>query len=145
METLLKEAAAVFGASTLFVIVAAWLVKVVLIASLKRESERMLEELKQQGAREIEKAKQQLDIEKTLLTELRTEFMAEQAINRLLSTPGWEKRSFKAIQERIAGFSDDELKRLLVRAGAVQFRRKTGEWELWGLLSRNSLPKEPEE
>ena len=159
MEQLIKEIAAIFGAYTLFAIIAGWLIKTGLVEVLKRESDRLslqlrqqaeasLEQLKQQGARELEATKQQLEIEKKLVTELRTEFMAEQAINRLLSTSGWEKRSFKAIKGRIAGFSDDELRRLLVRSGAVRFRskeQKDDDSELWGLLSRNQLPGEQEE
>jgi hypothetical protein len=152
LETILNQILPIFGVYIIFVVLGGWLFRVVLIESLKRESERLssqlkqqmdisLKQLEQQGAKELETTKQKLEIETKLNTELRTEFMAEQAINRLLST-GWKQRSFKAIKERIAGFSDDELQQLLVRAGAVRFRRKEDEEELWGLLSRNTLPNE---
>jgi hypothetical protein len=71
-----------------------------------------------------------------LRTELRTQFMAEAAIVHLLEDKRWGRRSFAAIQHRIGGFGDDELRQLLVRAGAVRFRSGTGE-ELWGLRKRN--------
>ena len=74
--------------------------------------------------------------EARLRIELRTEFMAEAAIRRLLSSAQWKKRSFTAIKRRLGGFTDDELRRMLVRAGALQFEDGDGE-ELWGLLERN--------
>lgn len=67
--------------------------------------------------------------------ELRTEFMAESAIVRLLEHPQWKRRSFSHIKARLGGFGDDELRRLLVRAGAVSFHSNDIEW--WGLLKRN--------
>ena len=76
--------------------------------------------------------------EARLRTELRTEFMAEEAIRGLLSHERWTLRSFDEIERRLRGFDDDELRRLLVRAGAVAFERKSGGDELWGLRERNS-------
>jgi len=66
---------------------------------------------------------------------LRTEFMAEQVARKLLECEKWKKRSFKEIKKRLGGFEDDELRKILVRAGAVRFE---GDDELWGLLSRNT-------
>ena|SRR2546423_6158625 len=71
-----------------------------------------------------------------LRAELRTEFMAEQAVRSLLETDRWKKRTFTEIQRRIGGFSDDELRKILVRSGAVRFGGSDGT-ELWGLISRN--------
>jgi hypothetical protein len=68
--------------------------------------------------------------------ELRTEFMAEAALTELLRHPRWELRSFEAIRSRVGGFTDDELRQLLVRAGALRFEGPHGE-ELWGLRDRN--------
>src|SRR5438477_5921015 len=140
MDPFLKEVFAVFGASAFGFLTAGWLVKTVVLEAIKRESERNLKRLEQEGALHLERAKQQLEIEKQFLTGLRTEFMAEQAINRLLSHHGWEKRTFEAIKSRIGGFEDDELRQLLVRSGAVKFRRRSDGAELWGLLSRNQIP-----
>ena len=74
--------------------------------------------------------------ERRLRTELRTEFMAEQAAKALLETERWKKRSFAEIKKRLAGFGDDYLRKILVRAGAVRFEASDG-GELWGLISRN--------
>jgi hypothetical protein len=75
--------------------------------------------------------------EAKLRTELRTEFMAEEAIRLLLEHEDWTLRSFEEIKRRIRGFDDDELRQLLVRAGAVAFERTRGGDEMWGLRERN--------
>jgi len=75
--------------------------------------------------------------ERKLKAELRTEFMAEQAAKSLLENPQWGKRSFSEIKKRLGGFADDELRKILVRAGAVRFERTDNGDELWGLISRN--------
>ncbi len=75
--------------------------------------------------------------ERRLRTELRTEFMAEQAARNLLENPRWQKRSFAEIQKRLGGFEEEDLRRLLVRAGAVRFYGTDGQ-ELWGLLRRHN-------
>ncbi|PSB02621.1 hypothetical protein [Merismopedia glauca] len=74
--------------------------------------------------------------ERKLKSELRTEFMAEQVAKTLLENEKWKKRSFAEIQKRLGGFPEDELRRILVRAGAVRFVVEDGK-EMWGLLSRN--------
>jgi hypothetical protein len=71
-----------------------------------------------------------------LKAELRTEFMAEKAAKKLLESDKWKRRSFAEIQKRLGGFADDELRKLLVRAGAVRFT-SSNEEELWGLIERN--------
>jgi len=74
--------------------------------------------------------------ERKLRAELGTEFMAEKAIKSLLKIERWKKRRFTEIKKRVGGFTDDELRRLLVRAGAVKFG-ESGNEEFWGLISRN--------
>ena len=74
--------------------------------------------------------------ERKLRTELRTEFMAEQAAKKLLESPIWKLRSFDEIKKRLAGFEDNELRKILVRSGAVCFDGDGGK-ELWGLISKN--------
>ncbi|HYF43322.1 MAG TPA: hypothetical protein VEA35_12895 [Ramlibacter sp.] len=65
----------------------------------------------------------------------KTEFMAETTARHFLSHKGFTDRSFEALQKSLGGFSDDELRRILVRAGAVRVYREDGsEW--WRLLSR---------
>jgi hypothetical protein len=73
-----------------------------------------------------------------LKREFRSETMAEAAVRQLLSSPKWEKRTFENIKGKIAGFQDDELRKILVGAGAVMFKKDDGT-ELWGLLSRNDV------
>lgn len=75
--------------------------------------------------------------ERKLRTEMRTEFMAERAVNLLLNHPNWKMRSYDVIKSKIAGFEENELRKILVRAGAVQFCRKRDGKELWGLIERN--------
>jgi len=70
---------------------------------------------------------------------LRTQYMAEAAIGELLDGDH-DMRSFDVIRRRVGGFSDNDLRQLLVRSGAVRFYRDLGtplEVELWGLRARN--------
>ena len=68
--------------------------------------------------------------------ELKTEFMAEKVVVSLLTHEKWKQRSFDAIKKRLGGFQDDELRKILVRAGAVCFQGQEDE-ELWGLIEKN--------
>ena len=74
--------------------------------------------------------------ERRLRADLRTEFMAEQVAKELLESAKWEKRSFEQIRKRLGGFEDNELRKILVRAGAARFGGD-GDDELWGLIRRN--------
>jgi len=74
--------------------------------------------------------------ERRLRHELKTEFMAEQVVKELLSDEKWNMRSFEAIKKRLGGFEDNELRKILVRSGAVRFEKEDGT-ELWGLISKN--------
>ena len=62
------------------------------------------------------------------------------SLEAILSMDGWAKRSFTAIQNRMGGYSDDELRKMLTSIGAVRFKGQGGT-ELWGLLedSREDL------
>lgn len=65
----------------------------------------------------------------------KTEFMAETTARHFLGHKGFTDRSFATLQKSLGGFQDDELRRILVRAGAVRVYRDDGsEW--WRLLSR---------
>ncbi len=68
--------------------------------------------------------------------QMRTEFMAEQVARQLLEHENWKRRSFERIKYRLGGFDDDELRKILVRAGAIRFENGDGK-EFWGLISRN--------
>ena len=72
-----------------------------------------------------------------LRAELKLEFAAESAIRDLLSEEKWKLRSFDAIKKRLKGFDDDELRKLLIRSGAICFERRDDGKEMWGLRVRN--------
>jgi hypothetical protein len=65
----------------------------------------------------------------------RTEFMAEETARALLSHKAFIDRSFETLQRHLGGFEDNELRKILVRAGAMRVYRDDGsEW--WRLVSR---------
>ncbi len=68
--------------------------------------------------------------------ENKTENVAEDTIRYYLKDEGHLLRSFKHLSTKIAGFKEDELRRLLVRAGAVRFVSKEDKKEWWCLVSR---------
>ena len=67
--------------------------------------------------------------------------MAEQAIRDFLKSEEWPLRSFEKIKDRVGGFDGndgDDLRRLLIRSGAVRFWSKSKpKTELWGLVREN--------
>ena len=70
-----------------------------------------------------------------LRTQYKTEFAAEDTARHFLGHKGYTDRSFEVPRKHPGGFDDDELRRILVRAGAVRTYRDDGsEW--WRLLSR---------
>lgn len=67
--------------------------------------------------------------------ELKTEFMAESTVQHFLNHKSYTDRSFATLKNYLGGFEDDELRKILVRAGAIRtFREDGSEW--WRLLSR---------
>ena len=65
----------------------------------------------------------------------KVEFMAEETARHFLSHKSFTDRSFETLRNHLGGFEDDELRKILVRAGAVRVYREDGsEW--WRLLSR---------
>jgi len=67
--------------------------------------------------------------------ELKTEFMAETTVRHFLNHKSYTDRSFETLKIYLGGFEDDELRKILVRAGAIRtFRDDGSEW--WRLLSR---------
>jgi len=69
------------------------------------------------------------------LEAIKTEHMAEKTAQYFLSHKGYTDRSFELLSARLGGFEPDELRRILVRAGAVRYVRRNGT-EYWRLLSR---------
>jgi hypothetical protein len=92
--------------------------------------------------------------EQKIRLEQRTLFQAERAAYELLSDHRWPTRSFEQIRQHIGGFSDEELRQILVRAGALRVQPPTdisdssignskSEAEFWGLLERINLEADP--
>jgi hypothetical protein len=65
----------------------------------------------------------------------KVEFMAETTARHFLGHKSFTDRSFETLRSHLGGFGDDELRKILVRAGAIRvFREDGSEW--WRLLSR---------
>lgn len=65
----------------------------------------------------------------------KVEYMAEETARHFLSHKSFTDRSFETLRAHLGGFGDDELRKILVRAGAIRVYREDGsEW--WRLLSR---------
>lgn len=59
--------------------------------------------------------------------------MAEEAIHGLLLDESFRQgRSFDQIKRRVGGFEDVELRKLLVRSGAIRYYRARDNKEVWG-------------
>ena len=70
-----------------------------------------------------------------LRLQFKTDFVAEDTARHFLSHKSYTDRSFETLQKHLGGFEDDELHKILVRAGAIRIYRDDGsEW--WRLLSR---------
>lgn len=80
--------------------------------------------------------RQQLRHDLQILKETyKTDFMAEETAKHFLSHRSHIDRSFDVLQKHLGGFEDNELRKILVRAGAIRaFREDGSEW--WRLLSR---------
>jgi hypothetical protein len=72
---------------------------------------------------------------KLLQEQHKVEFMAEETARHFLSHKSFTDRSFETLRQHLGGFDDDELRKILVRAGAIRVYRADGsEW--WRLRSR---------
>ena len=63
------------------------------------------------------------------------EFAAEGVAREMLIDRKWPYRTFRILKYHLSGFTDDELRKILVRAGGI--RLTAGGQEVWGLLTRN--------
>ena len=67
----------------------------------------------------------------------KTEFMAENTAKHFLNHKSFTDRSFETLKQHLGGFEDNELRKILVRAGAIRvFRDGDESQEWWRLLSR---------
>lgn len=70
-----------------------------------------------------------------LKVQFKTDFMAEETARHFLSHKSFTDRSFDVLKKHLGGSSDDDLRKILVRAGAIRIFRDDGsEW--WRLLNR---------
>jgi hypothetical protein len=70
--------------------------------------------------------RQQLKNQLEMLRErYKTEFMAETTARHYLMHEGYTDRSFEVLKKHLGGFDDDELRKILVRAGAVRVISKS--------------------
>ena len=70
-------------------------------------------------------------------TDMRIALEAVKTAQYFLSHKGYTDRSFELLSKRLGGFEEDELRRILVRAGAVRYIRADDNSEWWRLLSRS--------
>jgi len=71
----------------------------------------------------------------TLREQHKTDYVAEETVRHFLSHKSYTDRSFEVLKKHLGGFSDDELRKILVRAGAIRIFKEDGtEW--WRLLDR---------
>ena len=72
---------------------------------------------------------------KVLREQNKTEYMAEETARHFLEHKSFTDRSFEVLKRHLGGFGDDELRKILVRAGAMRTFKDDGT-EVWRLLSR---------
>ena len=65
--------------------------------------------------------------------EFKTEFVAENTIKHFLNDKKYSDRRFTTLKKHLGGFEDNELRKLLVRSGAICIRNEKEE-EFWTLL-----------
>jgi hypothetical protein len=109
------------------------------LADLKGQFDRSLADRRASVDQQLASLKGDLDKEiifqKAYLDD-RTTYAAERVAHKLLMNPRWQWRSFETIQHFLGGFEENELRKILVRAGAIRATGKDGV-ELWGLIDRN--------
>ncbi len=81
--------------------------------------------------------------EKRLRRDYQLEFSTEAVVKQLLSIDRWKLRTFDEIKRRLKGLEENEIRKALIRAGAVCFRSDDDE-EMWGLIERNRVKLEVE-
>jgi hypothetical protein len=69
------------------------------------------------------------------MREYKLAYQVEELILKFLNHPNWRFRTFKTIKHHIAGFEDNELRKILVSVGAIKFN-DAEDIEIWGLFDR---------
>lgn len=84
----------------------------------------------------MEQAKIDVSLEE-LEREHKLSYAAERVAHSLLNDEEWRLRSFSVLKRHLGGFSEEDLRRLLVGSGAIRFYTTEPQREMWGLLERN--------
>jgi len=86
--------------------------------------------------------RRQFEIEKQKLEQqFKLEIKTDIALTKFLNHVKFKRRSFKFMSQKLGGFDDDELRRMLVRNGAVRSYGKNNE-EWWELLEESKIEDE---
>lgn len=99
------------------------------LAARRETLDERLTTMKAQFDRELADQRARLDNRAT--------YAAERVAHALLMHPAWRQRSFSIIKAKLGGFEDNQLRQILVQAGAIRFKRESDGIEFWGLLDRN--------
>ncbi|MBV6623831.1 MAG: hypothetical protein KI793_13000 [Rivularia sp. (in: Bacteria)] len=92
--------------------------------------------------RQVRQGIQRLEVEqKKIEAQFGQELSAERSVQKLLECTKWKRRTFNTLKYHLGGFEDDELRKILIRAGAIRFEEDV---ETWGLLERNIIELERE-
>lgn len=127
------------GASLLVAILTAYEQRKKIAAELDFQRRKFEQELTARNAEadfQRRKFEQELSAQRERMqAEHATELSVEKALHDMLSIYELPYRSFQMIRHHIGGFDANELRRLLVRAGAVRFMAADGT-EMWALISK---------
>ena len=72
---------------------------------------------------------------KSLMRQYKLDYQVEELVLKFLNHKKWRFRTFKTLKHHIAGFEDDELRKILVSVGAIKFE-DNNKCEIWGLFDR---------
>lgn len=103
-------------------------VATIVVANRRAGVDEKLAQLKGVIDKELAEQKDRLDN--------KTVFAAERVARDLMMDSKLQWRSFRIIKHHLGGFEDQELRKILVRAGAIRVLSSSGD-ELWGLADRN--------
>ncbi|MFW8609894.1 hypothetical protein [Rhizobium beringeri] len=109
------------------------------VAAARGRIDEKITKLKGEMDSDLARTKGELDAqlaEQKVRLDNKVVFAAERVAHELMMDEGWKWRSFRVIKHHLGGFEDDELRKILVRAGAIR-SKAADDQELWGLLDRN--------
>ena len=72
------------------------------------------------------------------MQEYSTDYTAEAMARDLLHQDAWQQGTLSEFKQQLGSFEDNELRKILVRAGAVHLSNVNGE-EVWGLAKTPQL------